>query len=203
MAKASILVVALVAALTAAGCAGPGVRSVPDSYASSQDPVAVLRYLERGPDVRVVVVGNPTPGSDATFVDAVTTAMNDRPWGPRVNFTATPEHEASPGYHVVAVFGVAEVMGSYALCSVAPGSLSATPASGELQAAFCWRDRPISRTTVTVGAIGAADDPSLRLAVKTAMRQLFPLRREQELDRDPCFPFRSCAGIGFGLSLGG
>ncbi|MEX2648764.1 MAG: hypothetical protein WD673_07095 [Alphaproteobacteria bacterium] len=178
-------------------------RSVSDPYASSQDPVAVLRYLERGPDVRAVVVGNPTPAPDATFVDAVTTAMNDRPWGPRVNFTATPQHEASPGYHVVAVFGVADPIGGYALCSASPEALSAAPSSGELQAAFCWRDRPISRTRVSVGAITAADDPRLHLAVRTAMRQLFPLRRQQELDRDPCFPFRSCAGIGFGLPFSG
>ncbi len=201
MPKALLLHVALVASL--AGCAGPGVRSVPDPYASSQDPVAVLRYLERGPDVRAVVIGNPTPGPDATFVDFVTTAMNDRPWGPKVNFTATPEHEASPGYNVVAVFGVADPIGGYALCATAPGAFAAALSSGELQAAFCWRDRPISRTRVSVGAITAADDPRLHIAVKTAMRQLFPLRRQQEFDGDPCFPFRSCAGVGFGFPFGG
>jgi hypothetical protein len=194
---------ALAAALLLAGCAGGGTRAVSNPYASSQDPVEILRYLARGPDVRAVVVGNPTAAEDAAFEDAVTSAMNDRPWGPRVRFTTKPESEASPGYRLVAVFGAAQPMNMYALCEAAPGGLVAAPRSGRLEAAFCWNDHPISHTRVSVDAIASAEDPNLTLAVKTAMRQLFPLPRRQELDRDPCFPFNTCAGAGFGMTFGG
>lgn len=190
MLRRSVAGVALICAL-AMGCAGPGVRSTPNTYLSAQDPVAILRYLERGPDVRATIVGNPTRTDDATFGDAVTTAMNDRDWGPRVNFTARPAHEASPGYRVVMVFGADRTLGAYQLCSIEPPYHTAVPGAGALQAAFCWRDRAISRTAVTVDAIESVDDPRLRAAVRTATRELFPLRRPIE-ERDHCFPRLLC-----------
>jgi hypothetical protein len=167
------------------GCAGPGVRSTPGGVAS-QNSVAVLRYLVRGPDVRATIVGNPTPDATMAFEDAVTAAMNERTWLPPVNFTARPKNEASPGYRVVMAFGAPDTMGARALCAAAAPDYAVAPGSGRLEAAFCWENRVIARTSVEVEAITDASDPRLRAAVRTATRELFPIKPVDRPEHDNC-----------------
>ncbi|MGH6717785.1 MAG: hypothetical protein ACREER_00580 [Alphaproteobacteria bacterium] len=176
--------IAIVLALSA-GCAGPGVRSVPGAI-SGQNPVEVLRYLARGPDVRATIVGNPTAASTVAFEDAVTAAMNERTWLPPVNFTARPTSEASSGYRVVMAFGAPETVGARALCAAEAPAYAVPAGSGRLQAAFCWEDRVLSRASVTVEAITDATDPRLHAAVRTATRELFPLNPVERPDHDNC-----------------
>jgi hypothetical protein len=177
--------------LLAAGCAQPGVRSTGSPYAYGNNPREVLRYLQRGPDVRTTVIGNPTTEGDDVFAKAVTQAMNRRDWLPDVNFTTEPVSEASPGYRIVMVFGVERTLSSRELCAAQAGAYSARSGSGDLQSAFCWEWRPVSIARVQGAGLTASDDPGLELAVRAAMFRLFPLRLEREFDHR-CFPRVIC-----------
>jgi hypothetical protein len=164
------------------GCAGTPIYNV--TYDASYVPGETRA---NGPDVTVVVRGNPSSLSKAEFDRTVTDAMQGWGFGP-IRFT--PDGNPNTAYRVVMIFNPSPNTGGYVLCTrpLAADAVAGGGAPGRLPlvAALCRGD---SYMSLAEGAIGAADGPQggeFRNGIGLVTAALFPASNPQRRGGPEC-----------------
>ncbi|MEE8272209.1 MAG: hypothetical protein V3R98_10835 [Alphaproteobacteria bacterium] len=155
---------------------------------------SLFNYAAAGRDLRVDTQGNPFAASidqQADFGTVVTALMQDRNWGARTNFTASPGESARPQYRVVVVFDPVEPAPYSALCN---GTVRTGPTEGRIRvrAAFC--ETVSSGPRVLTGVRGnlvpeaTVESPEFAALMAGVTRDLFPIW-DADFDDDDCPSF--------------
>jgi len=121
-------------------------------------------------DFKVVLEGNPFPGSDIGVVarDLLPALQAAKP-RPALTFAYDVEVvEGQPDYRLILVFNAAKDLGSKEVCSGVSRASPAQPGMFRLYAVYCRNDMPMSETTAWTPAISPSD-PS----VAQLFRELF------------------------------
>jgi hypothetical protein len=163
----------VVAALLVTGCAGLSVVSA--TYYSTGYQIGESRVA--GPDMTVVVRGNPFALPQPAFNAAVADAMDGWAFGLQVHFL--PEGNPNAVYRVIMVFNPPGGVADRAYCArpltidapfgVAPGA-ERTP----LFAIFCRGDAVLASGSGSVSTIGGPASPPFREGVGRFTQALFP-----------------------------
>ncbi len=169
-----------VALLGLAGCAGTPIYNV--TYDASYLPGETRA---NGPDITVLVRGNPSPLPKSEFDRAVTDAMQGWSfWSEHF----TTEGNPNTAYRVVIIFYPAATTGGYTLCTrplvadaVASGG---APAQVPLVAALCRGDAYVSLAEGRIGAVGGPLGADFRNGIGLITAGLFPAQNPQ-LRRGP------------------
>jgi hypothetical protein len=182
MSMAAIVRFSAVALLVLTGCAGQPVFNVDYdlSYVPGETQAA-------GPDLTVVIRGNPSDLPKPVFDRAVTDAMHG--WGFALNHFTTEGDPNSP-YRVVIVFNPPPTAGGYVLCqrpltvdAVAQGVQSARV---PVVAALCRGDSYIALADGSIGAAGGPLGPDFRNGIGLMTASLFPAQNPQRRGGPDC-----------------
>ena len=169
--------------LALGGCSGGAVRTTSDH--SHLYTHGTFVYLTSGRDTRVVVRGNPFNMDRKAFEKAVTDAMQGQHFGPRTNFTTGPSETARTDIRVVMLFNGPETVLAHQLCEAPEKYGSVKEGDGlHVTAAFCSDNYPLTEVYAWAGAVPGVESPTFaRLVAQTTM-DLFPLVRDDLLDKD-------------------
>ncbi len=172
----------VLALLGLAGCGGTPVFNV--------DYDAVYLPSEtraNGPDITVLVRGNPSTLPKAEFDRTVTDAMQ--------GWSFWPDHFTTGGdpngaYRVVVIFNPPPTAGGPTLCTrpetadAIAGDLAATRVP--MVAALCRGDYYMSLAAGTIAAPGGARDAEFRTGIGLMTAALFPAQNPQRTGRSEC-----------------
>lgn len=174
-----IFVMARLAALSLALSACAGATIVTSVYYEKDRLRETFLYVASDRDFLIEIHGNPSGEPQAAFDESVIAAMQDSSFGRLTNFTTTPSAKTNENYRLVVVFNGDRSKGATSICG-GVDSESLKPASGKVsaQAAFCYRDDPLSRLDVSYEQGPAA----LGDAMSQVFLNLFP-RRDSTVDR--------------------
>lgn len=156
-----------------AGCAG-AVKQYYVEYHTTAGP-QLFRYAAVDRDFHTVIYGNPTTASKAAFDTAVLAAMQATTYGAETRFVVRPTENMRPGYRLVLAFtdNPVALRLSTICAAVDPAAISNGAPTVYLQAAFCFEDRPLTRTKLEFGRLAALSDRALAVAVTQSVRGLF------------------------------
>lgn len=151
-------------------------------------------YAGAGRDMRVVVVGNPFGGDQATFGGVVTDRMQGNHWGPRTHFTTTPNETARSSYRVVMLFDPPRTLVGMRLCRVEGSSLPTVRTGDEiiLFAAFCRGNESMTEIKGRIAGATGPEDPVFGDLIAQVTNALFPPDRRFEDDHGGCPPWLQC-----------
>ncbi len=142
-------------------------------------------YAAGDRDLRVVIVGNPFGGDQATFERAVTDAMQGRNHGQQTNFTTSPGPNAREIYRAVMVFDPPKNLTGDKVCQSDSSSLPTAAGEGTavtLIAVFCRSQRSLTRVRGDIGAAAGPDDPAFVALVGQSTQALFTTKRRKRKD---------------------
>ncbi len=183
MNMAAIVQFGAVALLALAGCAAGPVFNVDYdlSYVPGETQAA-------GPNLTVVIRGNPSDLSKPVFDRTVTDAMQG--WGFALNHFTTEGDPNSP-YRVVIVFNPPPTAGGYVLCSrplaVDAVAQGVQPAQVPVVAALCRGDSYLALAEGWIGMAGGPLGPDFRKGIGLLTAALFPSQNPQRRGRDCAF----------------
>lgn len=189
--RSALMVTAILFILSA--CAASGVRltqqEVSPSYKAGE-----FAYAGGGRDMRVMVVGNPFDGDQASFGKAVTDYMQGNHWGPRTHFTTMPGSSAREVYRVVMLFQPPRTLVGMRLCREEALSLPSESGGGEivLFAAFCRGNESLTEIKGRIKEASGPGDPNFGDLVAQVTNALFPPDRRFEDDHGGCPPWLQC-----------
>ena len=149
-----VIFATLFAALLA-GCGG-AVKQYYVEYHTTAGP-QLFRHAAVGLDFHTVIYGNPTAASKAAFDTAVLAAMQASAYGAETRFAIRPTENMRPGYRLVLAFTDDPVaLRLSTICAaVDPAAVGNAAPTIYLQAAFCFEDRPLTRTKLAFGQLAA------------------------------------------------
>ncbi len=173
----------VVALLGLAGCAGAPIYNV--TYDPSYVPGETRA---NGPDVTVVVRGNPSWLPKGEFDRAVTDAMQGWGFGP-VHFTT--DGNPNTAYRVVMIFNPSATTGGYTLCT-RPLAADAAASGGEparvpVVAALCRGDAYVSLAEGAINDAGGPRGGDFRNGIGFMTAGLFPAENPQRRGGPACF----------------
>lgn len=179
-------------ALLAAACTSE-VRLTQQEISPSYRP-GEFAYAGADRDMRVIVVGNPFGGEQEAFEWAVTIKMQGNHWGPRTNFTATPDASARNSYRIVMLFDPPVDMAPARLCRDDPSTLPSinNPDTTTLFAAFCRERRSLTEIKGSVPRPSGPEDPVFGDLVAEVTNGLFPPDRSHDDSRGDCRLWLHC-----------
>ena len=101
--------------------------------------------------------------------------MQASAYGAETRFATRPTENMRPGYRLVLAFTDDPVaLRLSTICAaVDPAAVGNAAPTIYLQAAFCFEDRPLTRTKLAFGQLAALSDPTLAMAVTQSVRGLF------------------------------
>lgn len=155
------------------GC-GAAVKQLYIDYNTTAGP-QLFRYAAVDRDFHTVIHGNPTGASKGAFDAAVLAALQGSTYGIETHFTTRPSDNVRVDYRVVLAFsGDPQALTYGTVCTDYPSAtLAAAEPTVYLLAAFCFRDRPLVRTNMSIGPLDAPTDAKLDVAVVQTVRALF------------------------------
>jgi hypothetical protein len=166
-----------------AGCAGTPIYTV--HYDASYFPGETRA---QGPDITVLVRGNPSPLPKAEFDRAVIDAMQGWSfWPDRFTIEGNP----NAAYRVVMIFNPPPTVGGYVLCTrpAIPDELVSRGAVSPrvpVAAALCRGDEYMSLTEGTISAAGGPLAGDFRTGIGLMTASLFPAQNPQRTGNPAC-----------------
>ena len=150
--------------LLLAACADDGTRIHYTHYGHYSGSIAY--YSARDGVMPLTVVGNPTNASNLALSAAVAAALAGTHVDHATVFAPTPQPDPA-SYRVVIVFGRTILQD---ICS--PNPTPCTP--GQVRAAFCYGDEPLSFVSAAHQPFAGPQDPALSRLVRQFGTDLFP-----------------------------
>lgn len=149
--------------------------------ADTAQPEITVEPAATDPGFKLVVIGQIPGTEDATFGNAVATALPERLVDPETNFTAHPAYEESQDYRLVMVFHGNREVDAADLCRrrsevkvEPPAPPDDLMAETRLTAAFCAEEETLG--TAADRMVGSIEpgQAGFRFLVSDVVKQLFP-----------------------------